>query len=50
MFENKFMVTFGQAVIDSYGAATEPVVTDMRMTNPAVSILRVFKLALRFFC
>ena len=32
-----------------YGAATEPVVTDMRMTNPAVSILRVFKLALRFF-
>ena len=32
------------------GAATVPIVTDMRMTNPAVSILRVFKLAPRFFC
>ena len=36
--------------IRNKGAATVPIVTHMRMTNPAVSILRVFKLAPRFFC
>ena len=53
--EHLLQLVYGPDVADGevkdylHGAATEPVVTDMRMTNPAVSILRVFKLALRFF-